>query len=97
MNNEQNNRDALPTPCFIHSVDNSALQLSPIKLDSKNGTGYFESLITPIGYSYKYLAEIKKKIASADCEYVGFDIFDTLIERPFWEPIDLFKFLDTKA
>ena len=78
------------------SIENMTQNIFQIKLDSKNGTGYFESLITPIGYSYKYLAEIKKKIASADCEYVGFDIFDTLIERPFWEPIDLFKFLDIK-
>ena len=78
------------------SIENVIQNIFQIKLDSKNGTGYFESLITPIGYSYKYLAEIKKKIASADCEYVGFDIFDTLIERPFWKPIDLFKFLDTK-
>lgn len=35
MNNEQKNRDALPTPCFIHSVGNSTLQLSPIKVDSE--------------------------------------------------------------
>lgn len=35
MNNEQNNQNALPTPCFIHSVGNSALQLSPIKVDSE--------------------------------------------------------------
>lgn len=65
-------------------------------IKEKNGNGYFESLITPIGYSYKYLDEIKQKIASEGVQYVGFDIFDTLIERPFWEPVDLFKFLNKK-
>lgn len=37
---------------------------------------------------------IKEDIASDDCEVVSFDIFDTLICRPFFYPTDLFHLLD---
>ncbi len=40
------------------------------------------------------LEKIKKQIIDDKIKYVSFDIFDTLIVRPFLEPIDLFKFLD---
>ncbi|MBQ6887277.1 MAG: HAD-IA family hydrolase [Lachnospiraceae bacterium] len=62
----------------------------------KANTGYFESLTTKLEYGYEYLNQIKEYIASARCEYVGFDIFDTLIQRPFWEPTDLFVLLNDK-
>lgn len=67
-----------------------------IKLKGKNGSGYFESLITPVDNSHYYLCDIKRAIADSRYEYIGFDIFDTLIERPFWEPTDLFKLLNKK-
>jgi len=35
MNNEQKSMTPQNPPCFIHSVGNSALQLSPIKVDSE--------------------------------------------------------------
>ena len=44
--------------------------------------------------TFGYLEEIKKYIASEKCRVVGFDLFDTLIERPFWEPTDLFQLLN---
>lgn len=36
---------------------------------------------------------LKKQIMSEDISVVSFDIFDTLIYRPFWEPKDLFYLL----
>lgn len=40
------------------------------------------------------LEKIKKQIIDKDILYVSFDIFDTLVVRPFYTPVDLFKFLD---
>ena len=40
------------------------------------------------------LQQIKEAIASKKCEIVSFDIFDTLILRPFWQPTDLFMFME---
>lgn len=40
------------------------------------------------------LEEIKQKICSPEYEYISFDIFDTLITRPFYRPSDLFYLLD---
>lgn len=39
---------------------------------------------------------IKKRIINAEQKYVSFDIFDTLIARPFWDPADLFMLLNNK-
>ena len=43
-------------------------------------------------YSSQY-EELKRKIADPEIQVVSFDIFDTLIVRPFWVPTDLFHFL----
>lgn len=40
------------------------------------------------------LEKLKKEIISDNTQIVSFDIFDTLILRPFWNPIDLFSFID---
>lgn len=40
------------------------------------------------------LEETKKIISDEKIKYVSFDIFDTLIIRPFFYPTDLFQFLD---
>lgn len=40
------------------------------------------------------LQEIKEAIRKSDCEYVSFDVFDTLLLRPFWLPTDLFTFME---
>ena len=40
------------------------------------------------------LDKIKREILKEDTKVVSFDIFDTLIMRPFWNPIDLFTFLN---
>jgi len=40
------------------------------------------------------LEEIKLKIIDPRYEYISFDIFDTLVVRPFYKPTDLFYLLD---
>lgn len=40
------------------------------------------------------LEKLKKEIINSKTRIVSFDIFDTLIMRPFWNPIDLFVFLN---
>lgn len=39
--------------------------------------------------------EIKQAIIAKDCKLVSFDIFDTLVVRPFFYPTDLFHLLDS--
>jgi predicted HAD superfamily hydrolase len=41
--------------------------------------------------------KIIEAIESNRYEYISFDIFDTLLMRPFWEPTDLFYFLGIYA
>lgn len=41
------------------------------------------------------LQEIKNAIAQSECQYVSFDVFDTLLLRPFWFPTDLFAFIES--
>lgn len=52
---------------------------------------FFESMRTPWGGGLEY---IKEQIGGCEEEYISFDIFDTLITRPFYEPKDLFLLLD---
>ncbi|MCI8699816.1 MAG: glycosyltransferase [Clostridia bacterium] len=40
------------------------------------------------------LEKVKKAIIDKEVKYVSFDIFDTLVVRPFLEPVDLFRLLD---
>lgn len=42
------------------------------------------------------LEDLKNKMLSDEFKYISFDIFDTLILRPFHEPSDLFGILDGK-
>ena len=40
--------------------------------------------------------ELRYKICKENVKIISFDIFDTLIERPFWTPDDLFLFVGEK-
>ena len=40
------------------------------------------------------LSEIKKRLIESDASYISFDIFDTAIMRPFYNPSDMFYLLD---
>ena len=54
-----------------------------------------KDLITKVKTAWNdNLDKIKKEIIKEETKVVSFDIFDTLIMRPFWNPIDLFEFLN---
>ena len=52
---------------------------------------FFETVRTPWNGGLEY---IKEQIALGEQKYVFFDIFDTLISRPFYSPSDIFLFLN---
>ncbi len=60
-------------------------------LNFNDNDNYFYKLQTEINPQYELL---KRKVASSKYRYISFDLFDTLVVRPFWEPHDLFKLLD---
>ena len=49
-----------------------------------------------VDYDGLWLETIKKAIRDNKCEYVSFDVFDTLVIKPFLEQQDLFQFLNRK-
>lgn len=56
---------------------------------------WFYTLETPIDTDLLDSMEAcKKRIVSEEKEVVSFDVFDTLIQRPFWKPSDLFYLLN---
>lgn len=46
--------------------------------------------------TFEYYEDIKRNICSQQIEIVCFDIFDTLLVRPFFEPSDLFALMNKK-
>lgn len=56
-----------------------------------NNSEYFYSIVTNWDDG---LERIKLAICDKNIKYVSFDIFDTLIKRPFYEPKDLFILLN---
>lgn len=54
---------------------------------------FFESVKSPWKGALEY---IKECISDSDKEYISFDIFDTLILRPFYEPTDLLELCDKR-
>lgn len=54
---------------------------------------FFYSLCTELHSSFGWQEDIKEKVVAPNIKYVSFDVFDTLVQRPFSEPIDLFSIL----
>lgn len=54
---------------------------------------FFESLSTPWQGVLEYF---KEQIGKGEEKYISFDIFDTLILRPFYQPEDLFELLNPR-
>ncbi len=52
---------------------------------------FFASIDTPWNGSLEY---IKEQILTSDCEYISFDIFDTVVLRPVYKPTDVFLLMD---
>lgn len=67
-----------------------------INIEVQGDTSFFESTHTELESSFYYYEKIKRAIADPQSKYIGFDIFDTLVQRPFWEPTDLFYLLNNK-
>ncbi len=38
--------------------------------------------------------DIVERLVKSDCEYFSFDIFDTMVTRPYHEPLDMFKVMN---
>lgn len=51
---------------------------------------------SPLEQSFSFYEDIKKKICADEIKYVSFDVFDTLISRPFLEPDGIFHLLSDK-
>lgn len=64
--------------------------------DCTKETDFFLAYTTPLDDAWEKWEELKKQIISENTEYVSFDIFDTLIQRPFLSPTDLFDILTEK-
>lgn len=68
-------------------------QLCNVKDENFNSDDWFFLRYTsPI--LQQNLVRIKEQLWNMDYEYISFDIFDTLIVRPFWKPEDIFMILD---
>lgn len=52
---------------------------------------FFESIKTSWNGELEHLKEC---VCTSECAYVSFDIFDTLVNRPFYKPEHLFSLLD---
>lgn len=64
--------------------------------DYKRPDDFFYSITTPLNASFDWLEDVKKTIISEQILYVSFDVFDTLVQRPFFYPTDLFQLLSEK-
>ena len=75
-----------PITKIFGNIDKSQLELDDFFYENR----------TQINHSFDWFEDFKKLISSDDTELVSFDVFDTLIQRPFCEPTDLFGFLSDK-
>jgi FMN phosphatase YigB (HAD superfamily) len=55
---------------------------------------FYEKFVTPLYPRYSGYEDLIKAICDKNTEYVMFDCFDTLVQRPFWYPTDLFELLE---
>lgn len=72
------------------------LQKSFGRLPSTKINNFFYGQSTELNGIYDQYQDIKKLIADPDIDVVSFDIFDTLLVRPFIYPTDLFDLLSNK-
>lgn len=75
---------------YLEELVRKALNIEHLAERTKEDE-YYYSCTTP--WSEKE-ENIKKMISNESIEYISFDIFDTLIVRPFFQPTDLFRLLD---
>ena len=83
----------------VHSFNDNLLartleavdQLAEIDDELIEQEYFFESVQTPWNGGLEY---IKEQIRDSEAKWISFDIFDTLIKRPFYDPKDMFLLLD---
>lgn len=57
--------------------------------------GYFHSVVSTVDRKkLDAMEKLKREICSDAIDTVSFDLFDTLVLRPFWQPTDLFYLLE---
>ena len=81
----------------LRKIENEVLLYNFEKSEEyiKDKNKFENSIITKVKTAWNdNLEKLKKEIISDKTEIVSFDIFDTLIMRPFWNPIDMFTFLN---
>jgi len=83
------------------SVDNETLEylkrnfFKDTEISSQNTHDvFFYSLKTTLDESYNWFEDIKYNIVKEDIKYVSFDVFDTVVYRPFWFPTDIFYLMN---
>ena len=60
----------------------------------RNGKDHFHYSMRSSIASFEFYEDIKKNICSEQTQTVSFDVFDTLLVRPFLKPSDLFALMD---
>lgn len=55
---------------------------------------FFYSLRTIVDEAYNWFEDIKINIAKEEIKCVSFDVFDTVVYRPFWFPTDIFYLMN---
>lgn len=72
--------------------------ISSFRMDEGRGQDtsdyYLYSELTDLSPNNDLYEEMKCYISSDRCDYVSFDLFDTLVVRPFFHPTDLFILLN---
>lgn len=74
-------------------IDDFVSEFGQYKEVTTKDDHFFESVNTKWNGG---LEHIKEQILKNDYEYISFDIFDTLVKRPLYDPTDLFYLLDKK-
>ena len=83
----------LSSRVYKNSIENRLGHLD--KLEYEIEDFYYQNK-TKLDTEYDWYEEIKKFICAPDTAIVSFDVFDTLVQRPFLEPTDLFNILSDK-
>lgn len=92
-NNTINNFDFMEKFLYKKEIEIKINNWKDLYLNEKNLQK--KDVVTKVKTAWNdNLDKLKKAIINEKTEIVSFDIFDTLIIRPFWNPIDLFEFLN---
>lgn len=79
---------------YILSHEHNVAEINSISGTDNTYDNFFQSIETELTLAFNTWDEIKRKILDPQIKYVSFDIFDTLILRNVFEPVDVFKFLN---